>query len=195
MSYFSKEIYQKKRDYAYTVSSKGLENVATYLVAENPKYKNADLSNDDIFQEINSVIEDLINELEPIQQLSHKRHEIHSANRRHFVNDSSELSKIGNQYSDGCLIDDVNRLNRKYNLVKDVVKLIGDVGVSYDSDSDEEILGYYGEDYVGLDDNEIHEKAYELMVWDWDATINKWSDSVRAWFKEINKKFNTDFPA
>ena len=36
--------------------------------------------------------------------------------------------------------------------------------------------------------------AYFLLFEDWDRCINKWSDSVRKWFKEINKKFDTDFP-
>lgn len=39
MAYFSKDIYDRKRDYAYRISNEGLEKIALYLVAENPKYK------------------------------------------------------------------------------------------------------------------------------------------------------------
>ena len=74
MAYFSKDIYDRKRDYAYRISNEGLEKIALYLVSENPKYKNADLDDEDVQDEIDSEIEDLIYELEPIAELSHKKH-------------------------------------------------------------------------------------------------------------------------
>ena len=78
MAYFSKEIYDRKRDYAYRISNEGLEKIALYLVAENPKYKDVTWESDDeLLDEIDSEIEGLIYELEPIAELSHKRHEIH----------------------------------------------------------------------------------------------------------------------
>lgn len=195
MAYFSKEVYDRKRDYAYRISKDGLEKIALYLVAENPKYKNVDWDSDDeLLDEMDSEIEELIDELEPIAELSHKRHEIHSTDRKHFVNDSSDLHKIGTQYSDNCLIDEVNSLNKKYNLVADKVPYINCVEVDFDTDSDEDILDYYGED-VSDDEDENHNKAYECMFFDWDEQINKWSDSVRKWFRELNKKFDTDFPS
>ena len=48
MSYFSKEIYQRKREYAYSVSNEGLEKIAIYLISENPKYKNVDLNDESV---------------------------------------------------------------------------------------------------------------------------------------------------
>lgn len=39
MAYFSKDIYDRKRDYAYRISNEGLEKIALYLVSENPKSK------------------------------------------------------------------------------------------------------------------------------------------------------------
>ena len=91
------------------------------------------------------------------------------------------------------MIDDVNELNKKYNLADEKLEYISLPECDMDIDSDEDILDYYGED-VSEDENENHEKAYELLFEDWDKCINKWSDSVRKWFKEINKKFDTDFP-
>ena len=38
MAYFSKDIYDRKRDYDHRISREGLEKIALYLVAENPKY-------------------------------------------------------------------------------------------------------------------------------------------------------------
>lgn len=193
MAYFSKDIYDRKRDYAYRISNEGLEKIALYLVSENPKYKNADLDDEDVQNEIDKEIEDLIYELEPIAELSHLRHNIHSTDRGHFIADSSDLHKVGTEYSDGCLIDDVNELNKKYNLVDEKLRYISLPQCDMDIDSDEDILDYYGED-ISEDEDENHEKAYELLFEDWDDCINKWSDSVRQWFREINKKFDTDFP-
>lgn len=194
MSYFSKEIYDKKRDYAHKISKEGLEKIALYLIAENPKYKNADLEDENVQDEIDSEIENLIYELEPIAELSHERHNIHSTNRGHFISNDSDLHEVGTEYSDGCLIDEVNALNKKYNLVDKKLNYIELPQCSFDIDSDEEILDYYGED-VSEDEYENHEKAYKLLFEDWDNCINKWSDSVRQWFREINKKFDTDFPS
>ena len=39
MPYFSKDIYDRKRDYAYRISNEGLEKITLYLVSENPKYR------------------------------------------------------------------------------------------------------------------------------------------------------------
>lgn len=193
MAYFSKDTYDRKRNYAYRISKEGLEKIALYLVSENPKYKNADLDDENVQDEIDSEIEDLIYELKPIAELSHKRHEIHSTDRRHFMSDSSDLHEVGTEYSDGCLIDEVNALNKKYNLVNEKIPYIKLPEVDFDIDSDEDILNYYGID-VSDDENENHTNAYETLFEDWDDCINKWSNSVRQWFKELNEKFDTDFP-
>lgn len=193
MAYFSKEIYDRKANYAHRIANEGLESIATYLVAEDPKWKNADLDDDEVSDEIDSEIEGLIYELEPIVELSHKRHEIHSTNRSHFISDSSDLHKIGTEYSDGCLIDDVNALNKKYNIVNEKIPYIKLPEVDFDIDSDEDILDYYGID-ISDDEDENHTNAYKALFEDWNSCINKWSESVRKWFKEINKKFGSDFP-
>lgn len=189
MAYFSKDAYARKREYAYKVSLDSLEILAIALLADNPKY--ADLDREDP-EKLDSLVEDLIEELRPIANLSHKRHEIHSTDRSHFFSDVSELVTVGNEYSDGCLIDDVNSLNRKYNLVDTDVPIIGDVVVTSD-DSTEDILDYYGKDSSG-DESTDHDLCYSLMYDDWDSVINTWSDNVRSWFKKLNEKFGTDFP-
>ena len=68
MSYFSKEIYYRKREHAYSISEEGLELIATYLVSENPKYKNVDLDDDEVSDEIDSEIEDVFEFGEKIYQ-------------------------------------------------------------------------------------------------------------------------------
>ena len=193
MAYFDKETYERKRNYAHRISREGLEKIATQLVLEDPKYENVNLDDEDVQDEIDKEIEGLIYELEPIAKLSHKRHEIHSTNRGHFIADSFDLHKVGTEYSDGCLIDDVNELNKKYNLVDEKIPYIKLPEVDFDIDSDEDILDYYGIN-ISDDEDENHTNAYEALFEDWDDCINKWSDSVRKWFRKLNEKFGTDFP-
>lgn len=193
MAYFSKEIYDRKRDYAYRISNEGLEKIALYLVAENPKYKNVNFESDDeLLDEMDSEIEGLIYELEPIAELSHKRHEIHSDG------DDSHMDWWDNEIID--IITKVTELNDTYNLINIDVPSIDyeDEGVDLDWDNwlicdvldlDED---EYLEDGQWIDGkyDEVYEKACEYNR----ELKDEWSDSVRKWFKEINKKFDTDFP-
>lgn len=192
MAYFSKEIYDRKREYAHGIAREGLEKIALYLVAENPKYKNADLDDEDVQDEIDKEIENLINELEPIAELSHKRHEIHSDGN------DSHLDWWDNEIMD--IIREVRELNEKYNLINKDVRGFDyeEEGVDWDWDNwlicdvlnlDED---EYLEDGQWIDEkkDEAYEKACEYNR----ELKDEWSDSVRQWFKEINKKFDTDFP-
>lgn len=192
MAYFSKEVYDRKRDYAYRISNEGLEKIALYLVAENPKYKNADLSDDEISDEIDSEIESLIYELKPIARLSHKRHEIHSNHS------DSRMDWWDNEIED--IISEVNGLNKTYDLVKENVPSIDtdDEGVDIDWDA------WLVCDTLGLNEDEYLEDGnwkddkfndvYELVC-EYNRDLkNKWSDSIRKWFKKINDKFGSDFP-
>lgn len=178
MAYYSKEAYEKKREFAYRTSSDSIETLAMAILGK---------------KEIDNQVEELAKELKPIAELSHKRHEIHSTDRKHFINDVDELTKVGNEYSDGCLINDVDELNKKYHLTDAELPLIGDVTVT-GQDSDEDILDYYSETPSG-DEFKDHNRAIELMVEDWDNIINSWSDAVREWFRKINEKYGTNFPA
>lgn len=194
MAYFSKEVYDRKRDYAYRISKEGLEKMALYLVAENPKYKNADLEDDDVQEEIDSEIESLIYELEPIAELSHERHNIHSDNHdAHMDWWTQETERI---------ISEVSELNDKYNLVNQEVPSIDAEDEGVDCDWDAwlvcEILDLDGDEY--LEDNfhfndEKFDEVYELCCEYNRKLKDEWSNSVRKWFKEINKKFDTDFPS
>ena len=136
----------------------------------------------------------LFMELMPIANLSHKRHEIHSTSVDKFVENLSELHTIGTQYSTGdSLIDDVNRINKKYHLVDDDVPFISVVELMLDVDSTEEILEYYGEKPSDDDDADTN-RILNLLVEDWAEKIDSWSNSVRGWYGKLNEKFGTRFP-
>lgn len=186
MSYLSKDTYARKREYAYKTSSDGVERIASYIIADamSPNDPNAE-----------KRMDELVEELQPIAELSHKRHEIHSTDRSHFIYDSSELHEIGDDYSVGeTLIDRVNALNDKYHLVDGYVGGFGEgVLPDFDTDTDEEILSYYGEEPTGNDTMD-HERCYELMTADWDNVINQWSRNVREWFRKLNQKVGSSFP-
>lgn len=216
MAYFSKEVYDRKRDYAYRISNEGLEKIALYLVSENPKYKNADLDDEDVQDEIDSEIEDLIYELEPIANLSHFRHELHSTKASSLFNTESADFDLPKQYDDDsedCLYYEVMELNKKYGLVNKKLPPMPDfydvpynwleVYDPYSSDGAKDIYNedefvskeYTLEEWLSfIDSDEITEKLYDLSYEIDEERKNKWSDSVRQWFKEINKKFDTDFP-
>ena len=191
MAYFSKDIYDRKRDYAYRISKEGLEKIALYLVSENPKYKNADLDDEDVQDKIDKEIEDLIYELEPIAELSHLRHNVHS--------DGHDTS-FDFSFQDSEIIDDANEINKKYNLNKNEIPHPNTEDLpSLDDDNwllceefdlnEDEWLDEYG-DWIG----DKYEDIYEMVVEKVREEKDRWSDSVRQWFREINKKFDTDFP-
>ena len=194
MAYFSKDIYDKKRDYAYRISSEGLEKIAETLVAEDPKYKNVDLDDDKVIDSIDKDIQNLIYELEPIQDLSHRRHSIHSDG------DDCHLDWWDNTIED--IIDNVNGLNKKYSLVNKQVHGIDieEEGIDFDWDNwlicdsldlnEDEYLDEYG--YWKDDDKK--DEVYELTCEENRRLKDKWSEGVREWFSGLNKKFDTDFP-
>lgn len=184
MSYFSKDAYDRKREYAYRTSADGVERIASYIVANTMQPDDPDAE---------QRMDELVEELQPIAELSHKRHEIHSTDPQHFAYDISLLTEVGNEYSDGCLIDTVEELNRKYSLVPEGIPYIGDVLVSPESDTTEEILDYYGKEPTG-DEDADRNTAVDLVVEDWSNVINTWSSAVRAWFGKLNRKVGSDFP-
>lgn len=217
MAYFSKDIYDRKRDYAYKISNEGLEKIALYLVSENPKYKNADLDDEDVQDEIDSEIEDLIDELEPIADLSHFRHKLHSTKTSSLFTVESANFDLPDQYDDNLSEDGlyykVTELNKRYGLVNEKLPRMPDfydvpyswleVCDPYSSDDAEDIYNndefvsdkYTLEEWLSFVDSEkIVEKLYELSYEIDEERKNNWSNSVRKWFKEINKKFDTDFP-
>lgn len=191
MAYFDKETYERKRNYAYRVSSEGLEKIANQLVLEDPKYENADLDDETIQEQIESEIEDLIYELEPIAELSHLRHNIHS--------DGHDTS-FHFSFQDSEIIDNANEINKKYNLNKneipypnteDLPSLDDDNWLlceEFDLDEDE----WLDEDGDWIGDK--YEDIYEMVVERVREEKDRWSDSVRKWFRTLNEKFGTNFP-
>lgn len=213
MAYFSKEVYDRKREYAYRTSREGLTAVATILAINDmgidKKYPELTLDAWEEYldsldadeynekdDELNDLISDYEIELEPLKELSHARHEIHSTSREHFLVDDNPvhrlLTDVGTQYSDGGMVYEVNKLNKKLKLVdKDIPEMyIPDVSMD---DSIEEVLEYYDIE-VSDDYDENVENAREALMNDYSEIVNDWSNSVRDWFGELNERFGSDFP-
>ena len=184
MAYFSKDIYDRKREYAFQQSNKGIDEIALEILI-----KQGTKPEDEDFDE---KLNDLIEELEPIQELSHERHNFHSSRDL----DSSYFDNIGNQYNWGedTLLSKVNDLNKKYKIIeKDLPNYFNIPEVDYDVDSIEDICDYYGIEYTELT-NEIYDKAIEMLQEDIRKSKDNASETIRAWFKEINNKYGTNFP-
>lgn len=181
--FFSKEAYERKAEYAYRVS------VESIIVIANNIAKTNNIQEDDI--------NDLIEELEPIAELSHTRHTIHSTDRFHFLygnNVSRLLNAVENEYYEGELVYVVNGINKKYKLVDSDVEYLKIPIMDLDIDSCNDIIEYYGEE-VSEDEFENKDLAVNLLYEDWDNKINNWSNSVRVWFGKLNKKFGSKFPS
>ena len=184
MAYFSKEIYDRKRDYARNIADEGLELIALYIVSHNKEYEN--YSDDDLDDEI----EDLIEELEPIKELSFARHRMHSSS----TYDSEDVELIGSEYSDGdTLIDQVNELNDTYDLVKDDLHYLDDPLVNEETYEDEDVADYFDVEEDEVTDDMTY-KFVEHLRDEWNEIKDKNSEYIRSWFRELNKKFGTKFP-
>lgn len=92
-----------------------MDKIVYSILTENTTEENAKIVKEQIDSKIYSKeILNLIEALMPIIDLSHKRHEIHSTFVDNFVGNLIELHSIGSQYSiEDCLIDEVNRINKK----------------------------------------------------------------------------------
>ena len=195
MANLTKEEFQRKADYANRISKEGMDKIIYSILTKNTTEEKAKIIKEQIDSKTYSdEMFNLFMELMPIADLSHKRHEIHSTSVDKFVENLSELHTIGTQYSTGdSLIDDVNRINKKYHLVDDDVPFISEVELMLDVDSTEEILEYYGEK-TSDDDDADKNRILNLLVEDWAEKIDSWSNSVRGWYGKLNEKFGTRFP-
>lgn len=195
MANLTKEEFQRKADYANKISKEGMDKIIYSILTKNTTKENAKIIKDKIDSKTYS--DEMLNlymELMPIVDLSHKRHELHSTPTDDFISNKCELHTIGTQYSTGdSLIDEVNRINKKYHLVDDDIPFISEVELMVDVDSTEEILEYYGEK-PSDDDNADSNRVRELLAEDWCQKIDCWSYSVRGWYGELNEKFGTSFP-
>ena len=118
MANLTKEEFQRKADYANRISKEGMDKIMYSILTKKTTEENAKIIKDQIDSKTYSdEMFNLCMELMPIIDLSHKRHEIHSTSVDKFVKNLIELHTIGTQYSTGdSLIDDVNRINKKYHL-------------------------------------------------------------------------------
>lgn len=181
-AFFSKEIYDRKREYAYGKTEEGLDLIAkAILERDNKEYTEED-------------IEELVEELEPIQQLSHARHEMHSSADN---TDVTYMDTIGNQYtSTVTLLQKVNDLNKKYNIVEEILPDYFNIPeVDADIDSWEEICEYYGIKYNEDDYSDMVDKAVAALTEENRKTKDKASETIRSWFAKINDKYGTNFPS
>ena len=184
MAYFSKEVYERKREYAYRQSANNLEIMAEYYAQRDG------LTEDD--DEYEDTVADYENMFEPIAELSHLRHEIHSSGV-HYNLDFWE-----SQYE--TLIDEVNELNQKYELAPTDVKQFDYESLPDNMMSNSEICDFMGwdesdwlDEYGDLIDDKKDE-FYDNIAYAISEEIDEWSGSVRKWFGYVNQKFGTNFP-
>lgn len=102
---------------------------------------------------------------------------------------------LGNQYSWGeTLIDKVNKINKKYNLVDKELKIPQVPEVDLD-DEDDALAEYFGIEY---DPSEGFKEGQFSEVCDnvddlWRNCIEDESRKIRDFFDEINEKYETEF--
>jgi hypothetical protein len=184
-AYFGKDAYGRKAEYAYRKSSEGISAIAEYYAQQDG------LTYDD--DEYEDAVNDYETIFEPIAELSHLRHKIHSSGT-HYNLDFWD-------YHYDTMIDEVNKLNDEYNLSQIDVEYL-----DYESLPDIEIMSNSEIcDLMGLDESEwldgdgdlIYDKKnkfYDEIAWAISDEVDKWSDSVREWFWYVNQKFGTEFP-
>ena len=202
MAYFDKETYARKKEYAYKISKEGTEQIALWIFCKTnkldfDKYENwySDFlinSTEEEFENFNDnfsdSMENLLVDLEPIQDLSHARHDMHSSRN----GDMDCFDKLGTEYSlDDCLIDQVNYLVKNYELGLPKLDLMPVPGVSLD-DEYELIAEYF--DVAEEDVKDDYDKYYDEIIGIWREAKNKGSEAIRKWFSLVNKKFDTNFP-
>ena len=52
-------------------------------------------------------------------------------------------------------------------------------------------------EYFDVDEEDVHDdydKYYDKIIGIWQEARNKGSESIRKWFRLVNKKFDTNFP-
>lgn len=184
-AYFGKDAYERKMEYSYKKSGEGIRAIAEYYAQKEG------LTYDD--DEYEDVVNDYETIFEPIAELSHLRHEIHSSGLHY------NLDFWKSEYE--TLIDEVNGLNHEYDLVpKDVKYLDWESLPDMDIMSNSEIcdlMGWDKSDWIDEDGDLIVDKKnefYDNVAYAISEGIDEWSDSVREWFWYVNEKFGTDFP-
>lgn len=167
MAYYSKETYERKREYAANIAYDGIHRIA----------------------EATGMAEDA---LDIVAEASSLRHELHSESRKTEVILRGKFNRVGTQYTvDRTLADEINDLH----LIDDAFPTIIEPDIT-DDDSTQDIFDYCDEKIPKDvdDEDELRWLALDLLQSCFDEAVNTWSDSVRAWFAKINEKYGTDFP-
>lgn len=193
MAYFDRNTYDRKREYAYNVSSSGIDEIAVAILK-----KQGITTDDDNFD---FELENLVEELQPIADLSHERHEMHSS--RDYSDDTSYFDVLGNQFSDDGLLVKVNELNDKYNIVEQKLPNYFEI-TEIDWEAGYDLKDLCEEYDIDYDDNwEEDSKQYNNAIEEVNIALmeenrrrkDEASKIIRDWFYVINKKYGTNFPS
>lgn len=167
MAFFSKEAYEGKQEYALRVAGIGIETIKEALGLDPDS-----------------------EELNPIAKLSLARHTMHSSKDNNY-DCFDELGYTGYADQNG-LIDEVNRLNDKYKLVDFGIDKPVLPEVDTDSDEMDDLYDRFG---IGREEENSDWKVCDKVYSLWRDEKNKCSNNIRNWFKKLNEKYGTDFPA
>lgn len=200
-------IYDRNREFAFRRSTEGLEIIAETLLAESYGYsslrevfKNLGSDNDSEYDrladEIDQKLYELQIELEPLQDLSHARHNMHVSDKC-----NPEL------FEDFVTLDDeptdlvvaVNDIIDKYNIgVTEHIKLPSMPDV-YDWETTEDIADYFDLPFdEDADYSEYHDQydtVYATLYRVWGESKNNYSNYIRSFFRRVNDRFGTKFPS
>lgn len=181
MAYFSKDAYWNKKLYADKVAGESADAVADYILNQQG------ITDDN--EDYEDLRDDLLEELEVLNKLSSERHEMHTS-------DSCDcFDKLGNQYTYGdCLIEQVNALNKKYDLVDSYLSMIAEPEATPDM-SLEDLCEYYDIEYDEDNYHKILNRVTELLDDDWNRARDAASEEIRKWFGLLNEKTGSQYPS
>lgn len=206
-------IYDRNREFAYKRSTEGIEIIAETLLAESYGYDSLedvfnnldrvlkrlpdDITDDEydrFVNEIDKELDELRVELEPLQDLSHARHNMHVSDKcnpelfKDFVTSDDEPTE---------LVDAVNDIIDKYDIgVLEHIELpyMPDV---YDWEDTEDIADYFdlpleedSDDYI-----DQYDTVYVTLHSVWGDAKNDYSNYLRSFFGIVNDRFGTKFPS
>ena len=199
-------IYDRNREFAYKRSTEGIELIAETLLAEDYGYNNLDdvfrslpdnitgVEYDRLVDEVEQKLAELKIELEPLQELSHARHNMHVSDK---CNPSlfEDFVTLDDEPTD--LVVAVNDIMDRYDIgVWEHIELpfMPDV---YDWETVEDIADYFG---LPLDEDSDDypdqcDAVYATLHSVWGDAKNSYSNYIRSFFGKVNDRFGTEFPS
>lgn len=219
MAYFTKDEYERKREYAYKVSMASEDLLAEIVTLiqigcisspkeyyENCKAHNGSFDigdNEELWDKYDKLYPSVFADMEIISELSHKRHEIHSTNRVCFMRaDDMEMKDLyytcggyGKLYTfdNGMECESlcacVNKINQKYNLVENI-----DVYAINVETTPPVTLGYdSNEEIIDYYDYDLKEedKGDEDAMYNiaYELLYNDWNDIIDEWSSKVREWF------